>query len=526
MLHSCARVTSPTGGEEDLDPPVLVRSVPEDGQLNFKGETILLVFDEIVQPNQIESNLIITPQPKGTFITRNNRNTIQLNFTEPFQDSTTYTFSFANSIRDVTARNPALDLTLSFSTGDYLDSLSIAGTILNLYDQLPAEQAIVSLFDANDSTNIINGSASYYTKTDTLGRYSFQNLPQGSYRVYAFQDRNNNNRADSDGEFYGFYTDTVNLLNNVSGIDFTIQKLSTKELRLLNGRQFGKYYDLTFNKSITKFQPQDSSAYVYQQIKPDVIRFYRTTELLNDTTNLIFEASDSLGVQLMDTARYFFSDSKVEPEPLNITVTPTGSFLKPLDTLSIKFNKPIISKDFDQTRLSLDSLNVYPFPLESAEFGPFDMNINIPIRFRDYTQRPDRTLTVTLDKGAFLSIDKDTSTLLTKNYTLAQENETAIISGRVNGNGSNIIVQLINSRTLDVIAEQRTNTFSFPYLNAGTYMLRVIQDINQNGKWDIGNILKNEAPEPATFYKDNTFNSQLIEVRKNWAVEGLVINLR
>ena len=161
---SCARVSSPSGGEKDSIPPKLIHSVPRNEQLNFKDQIIYLEFDELVAPNQIESNLIITPRPEGSFRTRNNRNKIQLEFSEPFADSTTYTLSFGNSIQDLTERNIPSSLTLSFSTGDYLDSLNITGQIRNLYDQVPEEGVLVSLYKASDSLTILNGSASYYTK--------------------------------------------------------------------------------------------------------------------------------------------------------------------------------------------------------------------------------------------------------------------------------------------------------------------------------------------------------------------------
>jgi len=526
LLSTCARVSSPTGGPEDENPPQLVRSVPESGQLNYKGQSIVLVFDEIIQTNQIETGLIITPQPEGFFRTRAARNTVELIFTEPFKDSTTYAFSFANTIQDVTARNPAEDLTLSFSTGDYLDSLTIGGQILNLYDQLPMEATLVSLFSATDSLNVLTGSAQYYAKTDTAGRYRFQNLPPGDYRVYAFQDENNNNKADAEGELYGFYPDTLRLSENISEIDFTVQQLSTKALRRSSGRHFGKYYELTFNKSITDFRPIDGDNYTYLQKNEETVRFYRNNQLYNDTTQLIFEAQDSVGNVLVDTASFYFVESEIEPDPLKISITPQGSLLRPNDTITIQFNKPISLQQFDSLSLSLDSLNVFPFPQENARSDQYNSVLSFPIKIRDYAPRPDQKLTLQMKKGSFISIDGDTSAFVKKTYQAAQESETALISGRIISSAQNVIVQLLNTRTLDVIQEVNTSSFQFSYLDAGSYMIRVIQDINGNGKWDTGNILLNESPEPAQFYVDRNSNSQLIEVRKNWAVTDLIITLR
>ena len=526
IATSCARISSPTGGPEDEEPPALISSVPENGQTNYKGETVLLVFDEIVSTNQIESDLIITPRPEGTFRTRNNRNSVQLTFTEPFADSTTYTFSFAQTIQDVTARNPAENLTLSFSTGDYLDSLSISGQILNLYDQLPAEAITLSLFNANDSVNILNGNAQYYTRTDSSGRYEFKNLPPNQYRVYAFDDKNDNNKADSDGESYGFYLDTIDLRTNASNIDFTIQKLSTKDLRLSSSGQFGKYYELKFNKDITAFEILDNSEYIFNQTNDKTIRFYRTTELYNDTTNLIYQAQDSVGNRIQDTTKYYFSESDIETDPFTLGLNPKRQLLKPTQTLRLEFNKPLLSISYDSISYELDSLNRFVFPQDLVKINNNRTVLEWPLTIKDYAPRADQSLKLIFKAGSFLSIDGDTSQLLQKIYKGAIANETALISGTVNTSEDKLIVQLLNSRNLEVLEEVYTKQFEFAYLDAGAYMIRVIKDTNGNGQWDIGNIISNEPPEPAYFYFDEGFNSQIIEVRKNWAVEGLTINLR
>lgn len=526
LLSTCARVSSPTGGPEDENPPQLLHSVPEDEQLNYKGTSILLVFNEIVQTNQIESELIITPKPPGSFRTRGNRNTVELIFSEPFSDSTTYSFSFANTIQDVTARNPAENLNLSFSTGNYLDSLSISGQILNLYNQLPIEGLQVSLFSADDSLTVLNGNAQYYAKTDSAGRYRFKNLPNGQYRIYAFADKNNNNKADSDGELYGFFTDTLYLNSNIADIDFTVQKLSTKEPRLVSGRQFGPYFELTFNKAITAFDILEKENYVYTRRDEDQIRFFRTNELFNDTTDLIFQAQDSIGNVLIDTASYYFGESDLTPEEFNVSLVPSKSLLRPEEDITIKLNKPFTHIQYDSLSFSLDSLNVFHFPKNTVDTLPLNMGITFPLKIKQYAPKPDQRLTLTIKPGAFISIEGDTTKSFRTVFEAAIEQETALISGRVNTNGLPIIVQLLNANSLEIVAQATETSFSFSYLDAGPYMIRVIHDLNGNGIWDIGNILENIPPEPATFYVDDTYNSQLIEVRKNWAREGLIINLR
>lgn len=525
-LTNCARVTSPGGGEKDEKPPVLIKSIPEDGQTNFTSQIIFLEFDELVQTNQIESNLIITPKPSGSFRTRNSRNTIQLEFFEPFDDSTTYTFSFASTIEDLTDRNAAVGLSLSFSTGDYLDSLSITGQIKNLYDQIIEEDILVSLYTADDSLNILNGPASYYTKTDTAGNYIFKNLPPNDYRVYAVKDKNENNKADSDEEKYGFYSDTLRVIENVDNINFTIQNLSTKDLRLISGRHFGRYYELTFNKSITEFKAINNDEAIYHQTAKDIIRFFRTDQLFNDTTELIFEARDSLGSILLDTAKYYFVESEIEPDRLNHEFTPKRNIFRPSEEVTLSFNKPVNLVNPDSIQVFVDSLNVYPFSVNEITPNKNRTEFKFPFVISDYIERPGQQARIEFKKGTFISIDADTTPAIQKTVEIAIEEETGLITGRVNTNSPNVIVQLLNSRTLQVIEETNDINFRFPYLDAGTYMIRAINDLNGNGKWDTGNIIRNEDPEPVAFYYDSDFDTQLIELRKNWERSQIIINLR
>jgi hypothetical protein len=52
----------------------------------------------------------------------------------------------------------------------------------------------------------------------------------------------------------------------------------------------------------------------------------------------------------------------------------------------------------------------------------------------------------------------------------------------------------------------------FENVKPGEYNLRIIHDINNNGKWDTGNYLKKIKPENIVHYNDT------IKVRANWVI--------
>lgn len=521
---SCARIISPTGGLEDEVPPNLIRSTPNAGETNYSGSTIVLAFDERVQTKSIETDLIITPKPNGSFKTRVNKNEVILTFFEPFQENTTYSLSFANTIQDVTNSNAATDLSLSFSTGPYIDSLTITGKVLNLYTQEPVENALVSLFSAKDSLDILKGAANYYSKTDTAGVYTFANLPNGDFRVYAVRDKNNNSKADSEAEKYGFYPDTLNLTTSMSNIDMTLQNLNTTPLRTLSGRTFGSYYELTFNKAITEFELISGGELVYHPIEDTKVRFYRNNRNYNDTTQLIYKVADSLNVFLTDTSEFYFAESKLKPTTFTTSIYPLSDAILNRDTLRFSFNKPILNSNMDSIFYRLDSANTVPLDQSTFIWNKYRTELSVPIELETLLEEGYQGLTLELKAATFISVDQDSSKSQQKTLSILKPENSAVIGGSVLTDQDNVIIQLLDNRSLKVIRQTTSKKFSFEYIPAGQYQVRVIKDLNANGKWDTGNILTNILPEPAKFYYDSFYNTKTIEVRKNWEQTDVNIN--
>jgi uncharacterized protein (DUF2141 family) len=53
----------------------------------------------------------------------------------------------------------------------------------------------------------------------------------------------------------------------------------------------------------------------------------------------------------------------------------------------------------------------------------------------------------------------------------------------------------------------------FAFLPPREFLLKVIEDLNGNGKWDTGNYLEHRQPEEVFYYKEP------IKVRSNWDIE-------
>ena len=78
LITSCAQIGSPTGGPKDTSAPVLIKAIPSNNQTNFSGNKITLNFDEYVDLQDIQSNLLVSPSPKNNPSINSNLRTITI----------------------------------------------------------------------------------------------------------------------------------------------------------------------------------------------------------------------------------------------------------------------------------------------------------------------------------------------------------------------------------------------------------------------------------------------------------------
>ena len=121
--------------------------------------------------------------------------------------NTTYTINFGAAIKDLHEGNQFKDYVYSFSTGDHIDTLCIAGKVLNAADKKPVGDVYVSLYAANQE-NIdslpLTTTPNYITKTDKEGNFRLTGLADQQYLVFALKDANSNLYFDLPNEEVAF----------------------------------------------------------------------------------------------------------------------------------------------------------------------------------------------------------------------------------------------------------------------------------------------------------------------------------
>jgi hypothetical protein len=203
----CANMIPPSGGPRDTIPPVLIKAIPGDSTINFRGDRILLTFDEdLDDPKEPRNNIIFTPSfdvdpevtTKGKTLTVRFRDTM-------LRPNTTYVINFGNSIVDITEGNAAKNFIYTFSTGPYLDSLEISGKILLAENGGVDTTLNVALYrDLRDSA-ILTKNPQYIVRLDHNGNFRFHNLPKDTFAIYAF----GGGRRYSPSQLFAFADTTV-----------------------------------------------------------------------------------------------------------------------------------------------------------------------------------------------------------------------------------------------------------------------------------------------------------------------------
>jgi uncharacterized protein (DUF2141 family) len=83
----------------------------------------------------------------------------------------------------------------------------------------------------------------------------------------------------------------------------------------------------------------------------------------------------------------------------------------------------------------------------------------------------------------------------------------------IRNSNSKFILQMIDSNGEVIRIFKNVNqdaTYNFDYVRPGKYIFRLIEDANNNDKWDTGNYLKKIKPERVYYFSNE------LEVRANW----------
>jgi uncharacterized protein (DUF2141 family) len=200
----CANIIPPSGGPRDSLPPTLLRADPPDSTVNFKGKTIQLHFDEFVDLQDVAQNLLFTPLFERVPVIEAKLRTLTIRIRDSLEANTTYTFNFGNSIKDINEGNVLRNFTYTFSTGPVLDSLTLKGKVLLAESGKVDSTLIVVLHKSLKDSAVRTDLPRYVTRLNAAGNFTFTNLPQGTFAIYALSDVGGGRRYQSNTQLFAF----------------------------------------------------------------------------------------------------------------------------------------------------------------------------------------------------------------------------------------------------------------------------------------------------------------------------------
>jgi hypothetical protein len=527
ILVSCAKQSTPMGGEKDEIPPKLVSVNPTNESIDVKPSIIELTFDEYVKAETPNKQIIITPRiNKDEMQVTASRNRIIIKLNQELEDSTTYVFNFQKSIKDITENNPAENLKLVFSTGPYIDSLTYSGKVNYIFPPKDKnyKDVLVGLYPLGDTTDVLTGTPYYLSTADSTGRFVISNIKAGSYNAYAWHDANNSLKAEDKSEAYAFLGDTINITEDKEGATFYLAKADLAKFRINRASPIGSNFDIVLNKTPVKLEVYHESLNkeLFFRKNEKTLRFYHST-IANDSIPVRLDLRDSVGYKIDTTLYVKFEKSDRPKEKLEPTFKSPKPFLNTF-TAELNFNKPISEISFDSLFVKYDTASVIAIKKEHITFENEDQRTKLLFNIPISQDIKNENFTIWAAPSTFQDVEGlvnekslETSGKRLKRETLAEE-----VKITVNTKELPLIIQVLNKK--DELVEERylteSNTTTFRTLEGGVYQIRAILDHNKNKMWDTSNMHENRQAEPVYYlFNPNENNSRDITIRGGWSIE-------
>ncbi len=510
----CANMQKPTGGPKDSIPPKLLGITPPNLSKNFKEKVIEMTFDEYIKTVNPGKEFSISPDLETQPIYKIKKKRFIIELPDSLEENTTYTINFGKGLVDYNEGNPFINYNYVFATGDQLDSLSISGQVKNGYskefDLEKDKEVIAILIPTSRDTIFGKRKASYYTTVDSSGNFSFNNLREDTYRVYALKDMNNDKIYNGNDEWIGFLEDSIALTQNVSGIALEYTKGTAPIFRNLEKKiENNGSLLLTFNRPLENpdlkiISPNNLDANKLVKYKPSL-----------DTANIYFEnlEFDSLKVAVLENnvpidtislrkARNLKVDNSIQPK-LNIS-----NKVDRIKHIELSSDYPIASVDKNKVLIMEDSVSRRNFQLQQD-------SINREMYHIRFNWRPNRNYELILQEGAVLGPFDEKNKEFKSQFTLNETENYGDINLTFTGlnDGTNYIVELIDEskeKLFDRKTLPNNRILSYKQFPGDKYSIRLIEDSNNNGKWDSGDVYTKRQPE-RIWYLDRTFT-----IRANW----------
>lgn len=508
FVYGCAQINPLDGGPKDVYSPRIdtAGTNPYNGQTSFKGDRVVLKFSEYISLNNPSENIIITPQLKEdpTIAVKNKKLTIQFN--ENLQENTTYTLSFNHAIKDITEQNDSV-FQFVFSTGTYIDSLALKGTVTDAFTNQKQKGFLVGLYALNDTIDVDSipflTRPIYFGQTAENGRFSLSYLKEGQYHLYAFLDQNRNLLLDPSETRAFMVEDKILVKTDTHEVNLTAFKPFNPSSKLLN----------------TKFDYPGRVELVFSN-PPNEYNLSSQMDLLQENTG----RDDSLV--------FWLEDNPVPKMQFYLAIDDAVDTLKPLYQTGPKLKKKIglngvtnlikgellpktkFKITYPEALENFDSTGIHFYNSDSVEIEGVEVIIDNQ-RSLVFEDLPKEISWVAIDSGAVFS-RYDHYNLTDDWWSVKLLDSTYfghLILNMDTTYSTPVLVDLLNEKNEVVKTQNFERQMRFYNLIPGDYQLRLIFDDNNDGEWTGGSLKERRQPEKVLY------NNELIRIKSKWEKE-------
>lgn len=507
FLSGCATRSTPSGGPRDTTAPVVDTSFPPNGSLYFQGNELTILFNEFISLKNPGQQISFSPplKEKPEFNLRGKELSIQ--WTDTLRENTTYTISFGEAIQDYTEGNVNDRLKFVFSTGSFIDSLSLSGRVIDSRTNQAEKEFLVAMYEqaeirANDSL-VFQKMPAYYTYTDEEGRFQLENLRYGNFHVIAFEDKRGNFRLNTGSEKTAFLQDSLVLNDSTSPLELK-SFLPQDEKRFFGAKHTGNgQIEVAFNyapdtlsvRRLGADAGMDYEFLTWDKSADTSVFWFNQTGL--DSVVLLVETDE-----LQDTSTIFLRPFKEKKLDLK-AVAEAVPFYQSLD---FKADQPLVKADPTRIRIITDK----------DTLTPDSVDLSSPMVLSIYNARRPKELSLYFAEGALTAFDGRTNdSLIIKQSILRRDELGSVLFSVIAQTDSALILIIKNKEAQEIRRVNFAVNTSVELKNAlpGLYTAEIIIDVNKDGAWTTGDYLSRRKPEPIIKYGEQ------IEVRANWELE-------
>lgn len=522
VLHSCASQMAPSGGEKDVIPPAVVRTTPANLSTHFAAEKINITFDEFIQLGDFNSQVFFSPALNQRPHFKVHGKTLTITLQDTLLPKTTYTVNFGNAVKDITEGNIMVNYQYVFSTGDYIDSMRIQGLVRGAADGQPKDQVLAMLYSDLSDSAVINKRPSYYAHSDKSGQFSISHVKEGNYKLIALHDKNADLKF-SPGDDIAFMDTAINIVDSTGFYTLTLFSPVVEQQKVLSASssQPGRITvalarpaeSLTLTQlnglapeGILQFSlARDTAFYYLNDVSSDTIRLQVREGDFTDTVEVRMKVVNEKDKVMLPR---FAAGSPLKKGRNSLQQEPDKPFV-------LEFSTPVTGfSDSSRFLLINDSTG------SSQRIGARLLTDTTTLK-----QRAE--LLVTLEEAAAYtllvrdSVFKDVygryNDSVRFSFTTFEKSETGNLFIRLTTDTARNYFFELKSSSGDVIArgtlKKGLNELKYLNLRPGNYSLKVVEDLNNNRRWDTGNYLEHRQPEKIYNYAGD------IVLRANWDLD-------